>query len=248
MNRPVRKILRRTAASILKRWYILTRGGYSVGKAYGARFLFDWRHPIDKKVAVELYEYDQISYLLEMLDRIQPGPFLDIGAHAALYSIILKTRFPQLEVHAFEPDRGNLCQLYGNLFINRMQTAISVHEHGVSSTSGTVAFDDSDATSSRGTRRISGTGTSTIAVQRLDEVQADENRVVAIKIDVEGHETHVIEGARGFLSRNHCFLQIESAGDDLDTLRRQLGQLGYRYLATYSDHYFTNIDPLPEKN
>jgi FkbM family methyltransferase len=246
MNRAER-LLRKTACSLLKRWYILTSGGYSVGTAWGARFLFDWRHPIDKKVALELYEHDQIRYLVRMLDRIRPDLFLDIGSHAALYSILLKTRFPELEVHAFEPDRGNLCQLYGNLFLNRLQRSVTVHEHGLSSTSGTASFDDSEATSSRATRRISATGTSTIAVQRLDDVRSDADRLVAIKIDVEGHEAQVIEGALGFLSRNRCFLQIESAKDRLDTLTTRLGQLGYRYITSYSDHYYTNIEPLPER-
>jgi hypothetical protein len=67
-----RKILRKPLASFLKRYYMLTAGGFSVGSAYGARFLFDWRHSLDKKVALELYEYDQITYLTQALDRIRP--------------------------------------------------------------------------------------------------------------------------------------------------------------------------------
>jgi FkbM family methyltransferase len=248
MNRSLRRFLRRTAASILKRWYILTSNGFSVGSAYGARFLFDWRHPIDKKVAVELYEYEQIRYLLKMLDRIRPDLFLDIGAHAALYSILTKSHRPELEVHAFEPDRNNRCQLYGNLFINRLGSDITVHEHGISSTTGMASFDDSAATSSRGTRRISETGTSSIAVKRLDDVFSGRGRQVAIKIDVEGHELQVVEGARNFLANNRCLLQIESDGEQLVSLKQQLGDLGYRYLTSYSDHYFTNIDPLPERS
>ncbi len=122
MSSRIRKILRKSAASILKRYYILTNGGYSVGSAYGARFLFDWRHSLDKKVALELYEYDQISYFGKMLDRIRPDMFIDIGSHAALYSIVTKSRLPGLEVHAFEPDRTNLCQLYANLFLNKLQS------------------------------------------------------------------------------------------------------------------------------
>ena len=73
---------------------------------------------LDKKVAVELYEHDQIDYLTRSLQSVQPTVFLDIGSHAALYSIVLKQHFPEMEVHAFEPDRTNLCQLYANLFVN----------------------------------------------------------------------------------------------------------------------------------
>jgi FkbM family methyltransferase len=236
-----RKFLRKALSSILKRVYLLTRGGYSLGTAYGARFLFDWRHSLDKKVALELYEYDQINYFLGELDKIKPDLFVDIGSHAALYSVVLKTRYPALEVHAFEPDRTNLCQLYANLFVNGFTEDIQVHEFGVSDHAGQVAFDTAEETSSRGTRRISSSGNSTIEIRRLDDVLPDAGRIAAVKIDVEGHECQVVDGARTFLTTNRCLLQVESSPENLDPLSAQLAQLGYRHVATFSDHFFTNL-------
>jgi FkbM family methyltransferase len=240
MPSSTRKLLRKPLSSLLKRFFILTNGGFSVGTAYGARFLFDWHHSLDKKVALELYEYDQISYLLGKLDKLKPELFVDIGAHAALYSIVLKSRYPKLEVHAFEPDRTNLCQLYGNLFINRLTRDVQVHEFGLSDQDGSTRFDISDETSSRGTRRISRTGNSRIETRRLDSILHDEGKIVAMKIDVEGHECQVLDGARTFLSSNHCFLQVESAPQHFERLKEQLEQLGYRHITTLSDHFFTN--------
>jgi FkbM family methyltransferase len=236
------RILRKSLASFLKRFFILTSGGYSIGSAYGARFLFDWRHSLDKKVALELYERDQINYLGDSLDRVRPDMFVDIGSHAALYSIVLKTRFPDLEVHAFEPDRTNLCQLYANLFVNKLQNSIMVHEHGLSDINGKVTFDTSEATSSRGTRRISSSGNVEIVVKRLDDVLAEKDRTVAIKIDVEGHECQVIDGARHFLGSNRCFIQVESSPENFGLLSQKLNDLGYRLVASLSDHFFSNID------
>jgi FkbM family methyltransferase len=172
---------------------------------------------------------------------IKPDLFVDIGSHAALYSVVLKTRFPGLEVHAFEPDRTNLCQLYANLFVNGLTRDIHVHEFGLSNRSGSIAFDTSEETSSRGTRRISNTGNSEIEIRQLDDVLHDRDRVVAVKIDVEGHECQVVEGAQTFLAANRCFMQIESSADNLGRLTSQLDQLGYRQVATLSDHFFTNI-------
>ena len=244
----IRRILRKPLASLLKRFYVLTSGGYSIGKAYGARFLFDRRHSLDKKVALQLYEHDQIMYMTSMLDRIKPEIFIDIGAHVALYSIILKTRMPGLEVHAFEPDRMNLCQLYANLFVNKLQNGIKVYEHGLSDKAGKVTFDTSEETSSRGTRRISDTGNVEIKVKRLDDILGAAGKVVAIKIDVEGHENQVVDGANTLLSTNQCFVQIESSGDGLNLLRRKMESLGYRWLKTLGghDHYFTNIQTIYE--
>ena len=241
MKMITRKFLRKPAASFLKRFYILTNGGYSIGTAYGARFVFDWRHSLDKKVALELYEYDQIMFMNTCVDKIDANMFVDIGSHAGLYSIIAKSRHPELEVHAFEPDRTNLCQLYGNLFVNGMQAGINVHEHGISDKDGMVSFDTSEETSSRGTRRISSTGNTEIMVKRLDSVLDCKDRVIAIKIDVEGHECEVVEGASEFLSSNMCTLQIESGPGNYRRLEQKLIELGYRHIATKGDHFFTNI-------
>ena len=238
----IRKIFRKSLASILKRYYMAANGGYSVGAAYGARFLFDWRHSLDKKVAVELYEHDQIDYLTRSLQSVQPSMFLDIGSHAALYSIVLKQHFPEIEVHAFEPDRTNLCQLYANLFVNGFTRNIQVHEHGISNQNGTACFEDSELASSRGTRRISSDGASQIAVRRLDDVIKMKDSIIAIKIDVEGHECEVVEGARELLTANHCFIQVESSAENFPRLKSQLEELGYRFIDTVYDHFFSNLE------
>jgi len=245
MNRMTRKFLRKPLASVLKRFFILTNGGYSIGSAYGVRFVFDWRHSLDKKVALELYEHEQISYMCNCLDKLDADMFVDIGSHSGLYSIIAKARHPELEVRAFEPDPGNLYQLHANLFVNGMQADIKVHEHGISNRDGVVSFDTSEESSSRGTRRISGTGNTEIMVKRLDSVLDCKDRVIAIKIDVEGHEYEVVDGAGGFLESNRCFLQVESTPEKFDELKHKLTGLGYRHIKTLHDHYFTNFDNNP---
>jgi len=241
-----RKVIRKTLASVRKRFHILAGSGYSVGSAYGARFLLDWRHSLDKKVALQLYEHDQITALLKVFNQIRPDLFVDIGSHAGLYSIVLKTHHPGLEVHAFEPDRTNLCQLYGNLFVNRMAEAIHVHEYGLSDRAGSVRFDAAEVSSSRATRRISSTGNMEIQVRRLDDVLSPRDRTIVMKIDVEGHENEVVAGALQLLGANRCFLQVESSGDRLVRVRKRLEGLGYAWIRQLGvqDHFFTNIASL----
>lgn len=238
----IRRLMRRLLASLLKRYHIAAHNGYSVGTAYGACFLFDWRHSLDKKVAVELYEYGQVNYMTRCAGLLLPDIFIDIGAHAAMYSVILKTRLPQLEVHAFEPDRTNLCQLYANLFVNSLTRDIKVHEHGISDHSGFASFEDSEEHSSRGTRRISDSGENLIPIEPLDNIIDARDRRILLKVDIEGHELAALAGAQRLLTGNQCLLQVESGPEQVAQVTAALQDMGYRHLATISDHFYTNIE------
>ena len=235
------RILRKPLASILKRWHICTSGGYSVSNAYGARFLLDWRHSLDKKVAVEHYEWEQVEYLKECLTAFTPEVFMDIGAHAGMYSVIIKSHFPDVTVHAYEPDQANLCQLYANLYVNGFSGSIHVHAHGISDHAGEEVFDDSEISTSRATRKLSQAATKLIQVHKLDGLFDFKERKLALKIDIEGHEIAAINGAQQLLSNNTCFLQIESFEENFGELKSRMESMGYRCIRRlHSDHYFTN--------
>lgn len=241
MARPLRHTLLKPLASLLKRYHVLLHGGYSISRAYGCRFLIDWRHPIDKKLVFRMFENDRIVFFNGMVEHLQPQVFLDIGAHAALYSILAKSRVPAMETHAFEPDRTNLCQLHANLFLNKLERQILVHEHGLSDHQGMVGFDTSDEHERRGLRKVSVSGTSSIEVRRLDDVLKFRGQTVAAKIDVEGHECEVMAGAQEFLAGNKCYLQIESRDQNLPKLKELLSAVGYRLVVSMGDHYFSNL-------
>ncbi|MEO0055314.1 MAG: hypothetical protein RLZZ50_1261 [Verrucomicrobiota bacterium] len=235
------RFFRKLTASFLKRYHLALHGGYSVGEAYGRRFLLDWRHPIDKKLALELFEHERILYFMGKVERLKPQMFLDIGAHAALYTVLATARVPGMAAHAFEPDPANLGQLHANLFLNRLSSAVVVHPHGLSNHEGTVGFAASDEHEHRAFSRVSESGGVRIPVRRLDDVLDARGLTVAVKIDVEGHELSVVEGAKGFLSGNRCYLQIESGPENLPRLKEAMAALGYRLVASMGDHYFTNL-------
>ena len=52
----------------------------------------------------------------------------------------MKNKFPKLNVWAFEPDRQNRYQLYGNLFLNNFEREIEVYNFGLSNNNKEVAF------------------------------------------------------------------------------------------------------------
>ncbi len=228
-------------ASIAKRYNRLCHSGYSVEKAYGRKFLIDWEHPVDKKLAYQRFEHDRIEYFLNQVTALKPDHFLDIGAHSGLYSILVDSRLPSIQIHAFEPDPTNRGQLHANLFLNRLNSRVEVHPFGLSDSQQTLHFAASTEQRHRAFSKISETGKVTVEVRRLDDVMLPENQTIAIKIDVEGHELPALRGAEQVLRRNACFLQIESSDTNFPEVKSYLEALGYDWITSMGDHYFSNM-------
>lgn len=235
------KWIRKIKSSFLKRFYIITNGGYSVGQSYGVRFLFDWRHSIDKKVASHLYEDDQLEFIQKTASEIKPDYFFDIGAHAGLYSMLVQNASRTTEVHAFEPDVQNLCQLNANVYLNEFCSQMHIHNFAISSQSGSSYFNRSQETS-RGTRHLSEHTGDKIVTKKLDDLFNFEGCSVFMKIDVEGHDIKVIEGGKKLLSSNKCMLLVESSPTNLITVSKILQGMGYEEILTgqFNDHLFQN--------
>ena len=236
------RIIKKILNSSYKRVNTFFGSGFSVERSYGLKWLIDWSNRVDKKMTFKLFEDDQISYFINNYKKYKPEYFLDIGAHGGLYSIILKNKFPKLNVWAFEPDRQNRYQLYGNLFLNNFEREIEVYNFGLSSNNKEVAF-GIVKDGNRGGKTIMETGELKINVKPLDEVFLEKNKICFVKIDVEGHELDVIKGSKKFLKNNFCLIQVEiSHEDSLREFDIVMNRLGYSLVKKIDDYYYSNIN------
>ena len=236
------RIIKKILNSSYKRVNTFFGSGFSVERSYGLKWLIDWSNRVDKKMTFKLFEDDQISYFINNYKKYKPEYFLDIGAHGGLYSIILKNKFPKLNVWAFEPDRQNRYQLYGNLFLNNFEREIEVYNFGLSSNNKEVAF-GIVKDGNRGGKTIMESGELKINVKPLDEVFLEKNKICLVKIDVEGHELEVIKGSKKFLKNNFCLIQVEiSHEDSLGEFDILMNRLGYSLVKKIDDYYYSNIN------
>lgn len=127
---------------------------------------------------------------------------LDIGANIGLVSLFMAQLAPQGQVYAFEPCPGTRKYLVQNLLANNLTnvTPVALAMMDCAQTIG-MLYDDSES----GGARIAGSGEGDMMVQAvsLDEwvKEVGLTRLDFLKIDVEGAEPFVIDGARNVLAK-----------------------------------------------
>jgi len=219
-------------------------------RRFGVVWLLRYRNYIDRKLILgERYEDAQIKYCAQIVAEQGVSCFVDIGANFGLYSITLSVHAPSLDsVFAFEPDRRNFNHLSANIFLNGLDSLIDARRIGLSNAKGSARFLCNKGNST-GMSRIAETAPESTNAGLFDEsvIETDtlnsqlemvRNEVVYLKIDVEGHEKSVIEGARSFFQQNRCFLQMEILTDQASMIDWMCEEVGFSLLHNIDNDYF----------
>ena len=122
--------------------------------------------------------------------------WVDAGAYDGDTLVESVKQFKTASVTAFEPDPANLVKLRKN--IATLGLPVWVLPLGVSDRSGMVSF---EAGQEGASSTVFGGGTMTIALATLDDVLPTQN-IDFLKIDVEGADLDVVNGARKIIERS----------------------------------------------
>jgi FkbM family methyltransferase len=181
------------------------------------------------------------SYLITRL--IRPGmTFIDAGANIGQYTLLASTAVgPSGSVHAFEPIPANFEQLRTSVELNGLSN-VHLNPLALWNESTVLRFDLPDGyhDNAGSYRVVAGGGRAGVIeaqAMRLDDHVAENGiqRVNIIKIDVEGAEPFVLEGARATLERDRPLVLMEvnrsslsASGGSPAALVELFRSLGYR--------------------
>jgi FkbM family methyltransferase len=242
-------LLRRIVPSVLRRYAKIFKHRYVIEERMGGLFLIDQRNSVDRNLLIKgAWEPQQVETLKDMIRKSRRAgesvTFLDIGAHGALYSIILAKEKLADRIVAFEPDPTNLVQLRANLFINHMLERIEVIDKAASDSKARIPFfvaKESNRGGSRMTEKEPEILDHRIEVESepLDDMVQIEGNLVVAKIDVEGSELTVLKGMTKTIAANRCLFQIESFDDTVNELKAWMSEHGFVHQKTVDfDHFF----------
>jgi FkbM family methyltransferase len=189
-----------------------------------------------------LHEFSDMGFMLHFL---RPNDlFVDIGANVGSYTILACSAIGARGI-AFEPVLGTYKRLVANIRLNHLDEKVKCINKGVGAARGTIAFtSDSDTTNHALAAGEECKALVIVEVTSLDSALHGEDSTL-VKIDVEGFETFVLEGAEKTLKNdalNAVIMELNGSGARYGFDESQILELMISYgFRTYSYDPFKRI-------
>jgi FkbM family methyltransferase len=148
---------------------------------------------------------------------IEKGVAIDVGSNIGMFTIFLaKSLNGNGKVVSIEIEKNNLKLLKKNVKLNNLGNVFVVGKGAYSKRGIMELFLDEFGTGGHSLLKKEGAKKEVIEVDTLDNIikELGVNRVDVIKIDVEGAELDVLNGAKGILQRGHPKIIFEALDDN----------------------------------
>lgn len=194
------------------------------------------------------------SHELEELDiwykiSKKEGTFIDVGAHTGLYTITFLKANSKNNIICFEPYFMNLSRLITNMRLNGFTKNVTTILGAASNFDGQFKFKITTERSYMGQGgRLSKEGIDT-RVYRLDSLFHKINKKIeGIKIDTEGEDLQVLQGAENLIKEHKPKIIIEVREENKVSIINLLKKNGYKIFHTkHMDNEF-NFDQYKIEN
>lgn len=157
-----------------------------------------------------------LSTLQQFADRAPVEVCLDVGANAGHFACEFRAAFPQATIHCFEPGESAFQQLQA---LAKQDNRLRAHCAALGSCSGSQTFFlnaksvthsllpvAAGATQWAPATHIAPVGTAEVKVSTCDEFCGAHSidHVSLLKVDTQGYDLKVLEGARSLLETGKC--------------------------------------------
>jgi FkbM family methyltransferase len=199
----------------------------------GVRVKLDLRESLQRDFLFGLYDQHELRLLRQVLAT--GGDFVDVGAHVGMYAVTAALALGERgRVLAFEPNPHARVQLLENVVLNGCEN-VTVSASAVSDRRGETLLHvprtpDPSFSSLAGGRFAEAAPLAVPTVELDEEVDRLGLAPALVKIDVEGHERAVLDGAGRTLEARPTLL-IEVGPASAAEVEQRLAALGYEAFA-----------------
>lgn len=185
-----------------------------------------------QKLIAEKGEPYEVEMLRDMAAWLSPGDLvLDVGANIGNHTLYLAMA-AQARVIAYEPNEHLTSALASSIEHNSLLDKVQIRTVGVGRAASMASFAEFIETNLGAQKLAMGDGA--IQVVSLDE-EVFPSSVRMIKIDVEGMELDVLEGAANLITRDRPLIYAESQDEvQFRELSRWMRHNGYTYWETFN--------------
>ncbi len=187
-------------------------------------------------------EYNEMKFLSDTLTS--SSVFVDVGAGLGDYSLLAASKIKTGKIISFEPNERVFAELQANLRLNNLEKEVLSFPYAVSDTNGFIQF---DATAVSELGHIKFDDSVSESLPKIKAVTLDAflkshsiRNIDMLKIDVEGAESFVFEGAAKLLQSKRIktiLFELNPGSENFNRSRRYtldlLSRFGYSfYVAT----------------
>ena len=177
--------------------------------------LFPWidgqrlavRNGMTSATGIIYFGLPEFSDMMFPLHFLREGDlFLDIGANIGSYTV-LASGVCRAATWAFEPEPNTARHLKRNIEINDLEKLVTVHECALGPSQGEIPFTIGLDTANK----VAGANDKNVRIVRQEQLDKliGASQPIMIKMDVEGYEEDVLQGATALLA-SPCLKVIES--------------------------------------
>ena len=201
------KILKRIIPSLIRRFLIIFRKEIFIFKFNGLNLELNIKEPMDQMIFFHgYYENKQIEFLIKTIQDFKPDLFIDVGANSGFYSLFIGKEFPKLKIKSYEPIKKTFSKFKKNIELNNNIESIKkikIYNFGLSDKKKVLkmkALVKNNYIQQGGfgvaqkNEDLSSLHAESAHFDKVDNNIKVQNKIIVIKIDVEGHELNVLKG------------------------------------------------------
>lgn len=183
-----------------------------------------------------IYEAELIKYFFGL--DLPTGTFIDVGAHVGSWTIAMAKKYRN--VYSFEPSEFQFAYLARNVELNKLSN-VKISPKAVGNKAGSATLFVMGRSGGGNTIKpdVAALGmpmySMNVPVIKLDDEDIDQ--VSLIKIDVEGGENEVIEGAKILIAKHQPIIICESWTDEKrrNEFEQLMNSIGYNCNFDFKD-------------